>query len=46
VIITFPNSPYKLQQTFEPAGDQPAAIIDTVKQTEIMRDSSLGNLMC
>jgi excinuclease ABC subunit B len=26
VIITFPNSPYKLHQTFEPAGDQPMAI--------------------
>ncbi|MBP9871169.1 MAG: excinuclease ABC subunit UvrB [Nitrosomonas sp.] len=26
MIITFPNSPYKLHQTFEPAGDQPMAI--------------------
>ena len=26
VIVTFPNSPYKLHQTFPPAGDQPAAI--------------------
>jgi excinuclease ABC subunit B len=26
VIVTFPNSPYKLHQTFEPAGDQPEAI--------------------
>jgi len=26
VIISFPNSPYKLHQTFEPAGDQPQAI--------------------
>lgn len=26
MIITFPNSPYKLYQSFLPAGDQPAAI--------------------
>src|SRR5688500_17239364 len=26
VIITFPNSPYKLHQLFKPAGDQPQAI--------------------
>lgn len=26
MIISFPNSPYKLHQTFEPAGDQPQAI--------------------
>jgi excinuclease ABC subunit B len=26
VIITFPDSPYKLHQPFEPAGDQPEAI--------------------
>jgi len=26
VIVTFPNSPYKLHQNFEPAGDQPGAI--------------------
>jgi len=26
VIITFPDSPYKLNQAFQPAGDQPAAI--------------------
>jgi len=25
-IVTFPNSPYKLNQPFEPAGDQPQAI--------------------
>jgi excinuclease ABC subunit B len=25
-IITFPNSPYRLHQTFKPAGDQPQAI--------------------
>jgi excinuclease ABC subunit B len=26
VIVTFPDSPYKLHQPFQPAGDQPAAI--------------------
>ncbi len=26
MIVTFPNSPYKLHQNFEPAGDQPGAI--------------------
>ena len=26
MIITFPNSPFKLHQPFEPAGDQPQAI--------------------
>ncbi len=26
MIVTFPNSPYKLHQSFEPAGDQPGAI--------------------
>ena len=26
MIVTFPNSPYKLHQPFEPAGDQPEAI--------------------
>jgi excinuclease ABC subunit B len=26
VILTFPNSPFRLHQPFEPAGDQPAAI--------------------
>ncbi|HET9699518.1 MAG TPA: DEAD/DEAH box helicase family protein, partial [Burkholderiales bacterium] len=26
MIITFPDSPYKLHQPFEPAGDQPEAI--------------------
>jgi len=25
-ILTIPNSPYKLHQPFEPAGDQPEAI--------------------
>ncbi len=35
MIATFPNSPYKLYQTFEPAGDQPEAI---TKLTEGMTD--------
>jgi excinuclease ABC subunit B len=35
VIVTFPNSSYKLHQTFEPAGDQPEAI---TKLTEGMTD--------
>jgi len=35
VITTFPNSPYKLYQTFEPAGDQPEAI---TKLTEGITD--------
>ncbi|MEE9580510.1 MAG: excinuclease ABC subunit UvrB, partial [Nitrosomonadaceae bacterium] len=35
MIVTFPNSPYKLYQTFEPAGDQPEAI---AKLTEGMTD--------
>jgi excinuclease ABC subunit B len=35
VIATFPNSPYKLYQTFEPAGDQPEAI---TKLTEGITD--------
>jgi excinuclease ABC subunit B len=26
LIVTFPNSPYRLHQPFEPSGDQPAAI--------------------
>ncbi|MEK7792129.1 MAG: DEAD/DEAH box helicase family protein, partial [Pseudomonadota bacterium] len=26
MIVTFPNSPFKLHQSFEPAGDQPEAI--------------------
>ena len=29
--ITFPNSPYKLHQPFEPAGDQPVAIAKLVE---------------
>jgi excinuclease ABC subunit B len=35
VIVTFPNSPYKLHQLFEPAGDQPEAI---EKLVEGMKD--------
>ena len=31
MIVTFPNSPYKLQQAFEPAGDQPVAIAQLVE---------------
>ena len=31
VIVTFPNSPYKLHQEFEPAGDQPRAITQLVE---------------
>jgi excinuclease ABC subunit B len=34
-IVTFPNSPYRLHQTFAPAGDQPEAIN---KLTEGLRD--------
>jgi len=34
-IVTFPDSPYRLHQTFEPAGDQPEAI---TKLTEGVRD--------
>jgi excinuclease ABC subunit B len=30
-IITFPNSPYRLHQPFEPAGDQPTAIAQLVE---------------
>jgi excinuclease ABC subunit B len=30
-IVTFPNSPYRLHQPFEPAGDQPAAIEQLVE---------------
>ena len=30
-IKTFPNSPYRLHQPFEPAGDQPAAIEQLVE---------------
>ncbi|SFM40327.1 excinuclease ABC subunit UvrB [Nitrosomonas communis] len=34
MIITFPNSPYKLYQSFEPAGDQPEAITKLVEGVE------------
>jgi excinuclease ABC subunit B len=34
VIVTFPNSPYKLHQPFEPAGDQPEAITKLVQGIE------------
>jgi len=34
-IVTFPDSPYRLHQTFEPAGDQPEAI---AKLTEGVRE--------
>jgi len=33
-IITFPNSPYRLHQPFEPAGDQPVAIAQLVEGIE------------
>ncbi|MBY0473954.1 MAG: excinuclease ABC subunit UvrB [Nitrosomonas sp.] len=31
MIVTFPNSPFKLHQTFAPAGDQPAAITQLIE---------------
>lgn len=34
MIVTFPNSPYKLHQLFEPAGDQPEAIERLVEGME------------
>ncbi len=34
VIITFPGSPYKLNQAFQPAGDQPEAISKLVEGVE------------
>ncbi len=34
VIITFPGSPYKLNQAFQPAGDQPEAISKLVEGME------------
>ena len=34
MIATFPNSPYKLRQPFEPAGDQPEAITQLVAGIE------------
>ena len=30
-IVTFPNSPYRLHQPFEPAGDQPTAIAQLIE---------------
>jgi excinuclease ABC subunit B len=34
VIITFPNSPYKLYQSFQPSGDQPGAISKLIEGVE------------
>jgi len=34
VIVTFPNSPFRLHQQFEPAGDQPEAIAQLVEGVE------------
>ena len=34
MIVTFPNSPFKLHQQFEPAGDQPEAIAKLVEGVE------------
>ena len=34
MIVTFPNSPYKLHQLFSPAGDQPEAIEKLVEGIE------------
>ncbi|MDZ7656344.1 MAG: excinuclease ABC subunit UvrB [Sulfurimicrobium sp.] len=34
MIVTFPNSPYKLHQPFEPSGDQPTAIAQLVEGLE------------
>ena len=34
MIVTFPNSPFRLQQPFEPAGDQPEAIRKVVEGFE------------
>src|SRR5438309_1424592 len=34
MIVTFPNSPYELHQPFEPAGDQPEAIVKLVEGLE------------
>ncbi len=31
MIVTFPNSPYRLHQPFEPAGDQPQAIANLIE---------------
>ena len=35
MIVTFPNSPFKLHQQFEPAGDQPEAIAKLVEGVEM-----------
>lgn len=44
VIITFPNSPFKLHQPFEPAGDQPEAIckLETGINAGLMFQTLLG----
>ncbi|WP_090581308.1 excinuclease ABC subunit UvrB [Nitrosomonas sp. Nm58] len=34
MIITFPNSPYKLYQSFQPSGDQPGAISKLIEGIE------------
>ena len=34
MIVTFPNSPFRLHQQFEPAGDQPEAIAQLVEGVE------------
>ena len=34
MIVTFPNSPFKLHQQFEPAGDQPEAIAKLIEGIE------------
>jgi excinuclease ABC subunit B len=34
VVVTFPNSPFRLHQPFEPAGDQPTAIAQLVEGIE------------
>ena len=34
MIVTFPNSPFKLHQQFEPAGDQPEAIAKLIEGLE------------
>ena len=34
MIVTFPNSPFKLHQQFEPAGDQPEAIAKLIEGME------------
>ena len=34
-IITFPNSPYRLHQPFEPAGDQPVSIAQFVGEIDV-----------